>query len=227
MTACTVATAHSHPLCSFSVDRWSPHRGLNSGPHSYQECALPLSYVGSRLGQLQRAVRAKPEGPHARSTALGWCREEDSNLRSTRRQIYSLLGLTAPQSLHRLISYHTNNQQHNPVTKIVTQQTQESGQTGTRSGHSNNGIASALVQSRAASLATILEPRGGFEPANLPITNRLRCRCATGARDRQHPDSYRNRINFKQSPIPDASRIECQMRTLSHESCHAVQPTNQ
>ena len=33
-----------------------------------------------------------------------WCREEDSNLRSTRRQIYSLLGLTAPQSLHRFIS---------------------------------------------------------------------------------------------------------------------------
>ena len=118
-----MATAHSRPLCSFSVDRWSPHRGLNSGPHSYQECALPLSYVGSRLGQLQRAVRAKPEGPHTRSTALCWCREEDSNLRSTRRQIYSLLGLTAPQSLHRLISYHTNNQQHNPVTKIVTQQT--------------------------------------------------------------------------------------------------------
>ena len=25
---------------------WSPHRGLNSGPHSYQECALPLSYAG-------------------------------------------------------------------------------------------------------------------------------------------------------------------------------------
>ena len=28
---------------------WSPHRDLNSGPHSYQECALPLSYVGSAL----------------------------------------------------------------------------------------------------------------------------------------------------------------------------------
>ncbi len=27
---------------------WSPHRDLNSGPHSYQECALPLSYVGPR-----------------------------------------------------------------------------------------------------------------------------------------------------------------------------------
>ena len=26
-----------------------------------------------------------------------------------------------------------------------------------------------------------LEPQGGFEPANLPITNRLRCHCATGA----------------------------------------------
>ena len=28
---------------------WSPHRGLNSGPHSYQECALPLSYVGPMI----------------------------------------------------------------------------------------------------------------------------------------------------------------------------------
>ena len=26
-----------------------------------------------------------------------------------------------------------------------------------------------------------MEPQGGFEPANLPITNRLRCHCATGA----------------------------------------------
>ena len=34
-----------------------------------------------------------------------WWREEDSNLRSTRRQIYSLLGLTAPQSLQFDDSY--------------------------------------------------------------------------------------------------------------------------
>ena len=27
-----------------------------------------------------------------------------------------------------------------------------------------------------------LEPERGFEPANLPITNRLRCHCATRAR---------------------------------------------
>ena len=31
---------------------------------------------------------------------LKWWRGKDSNLRSTRRQIYSLLGLTAPQPLH-------------------------------------------------------------------------------------------------------------------------------
>ena len=29
-----------------------------------------------------------------------------------------------------------------------------------------------------------MEPERGFEPANLPITNRLRCRCATRARGR-------------------------------------------
>ena len=33
----------------------------------------------------------------------------------------------------------------------------------------------------------IMEPQGGFEPTNLPITNRLRCHCATGAEERNEP----------------------------------------
>lgn len=35
---------------------WSPHRGLNSGPHSYQECALPLSYVGPMNPSIARSL---------------------------------------------------------------------------------------------------------------------------------------------------------------------------
>ncbi len=34
---------------------------------------------------------------------------------------------------------------------------------------------------KAILFVRVLEPQGGFEPANLPITNRLRCHCATGA----------------------------------------------
>ena len=100
---------------------WSPHRGLNSGPHSYQECALPLSYVGTKAQvETQAQLHTMQQGPQTRSAATLWCREEDSNLRSTRRQVYSLLGLTAPQSLHKLLSYHINNAHHSNITKIVT-----------------------------------------------------------------------------------------------------------
>src|SRR5262249_39253242 len=34
---------------SKQIQNWSPNRDLNPRPHPYQGCALPLSYLGSRL----------------------------------------------------------------------------------------------------------------------------------------------------------------------------------
>jgi hypothetical protein len=52
--------------------KWSPRPGLNWRPHPYQGCALPLSHVGKRNGNLDRSGRwdSNPRHPAWKAGAL-------------------------------------------------------------------------------------------------------------------------------------------------------------
>ena len=110
------------------MGKWSPEAGLNRRPRSYQERALPLSYLGLagvkpeiRLPGIRLLEKSLPGAPGqsvnygrrvnyrrvgcCRWVAVGlpelWWRGQDSNLRSpSGRQIYSLVALTTHPPLH-------------------------------------------------------------------------------------------------------------------------------
>ncbi len=133
---------------------WSPHRDLNSGPHSYQECALPLSYVGSALsGSNFVPVSCLVQGVGFEPT-----KHKAADLQSAGFD-------RSPIPAQPLILTQCIFQNYR-VTSFIT--------SGTRL---TDGV-----------MLGNLEPQGGFEPANLPITNRLRCHCATGAFDSERSE---------------------------------------
>jgi hypothetical protein len=89
---------------------WSGKRDLNPRPSAWKADALPLSY--SRAGSILllglrvlnspgRMLRPRSSLPHP-----GFRLVEDSNLRRLRRQIYSLLPLTAREPLRYLYDHH-------------------------------------------------------------------------------------------------------------------------
>ena len=100
---------------------WSPERELNSRPHPYQGCALPLSYLGQtqmpansiwsgrresnprhQLGRLRCYHCTTPAHPKKLRGNFfrNWWRELDSNQRRLSQQIYSLPPLATRESLH-------------------------------------------------------------------------------------------------------------------------------
>ncbi len=60
----------------------------------------------------------------------------------------------------------------------------------------------------------IVEPQGGFEPANLPITNRLRYHCATEARKISKQKS-RHRFDVNSHLLSVQQRIDAELRSES------------
>ena len=66
--------------------------GVEPAPSAWKAEVLPLNYTRTSTNPSHSLNRK-------RLCPSPWWRGKDSNLRSTRRQIYSLLGLTAPQPL--------------------------------------------------------------------------------------------------------------------------------
>jgi hypothetical protein len=78
--------------------RWSGKRDSNPRPSAWKADALPLSYSRATRDGRDAATDATASRPNSFFPILRWWGEEDSNLRSHRRQIYSLFPLTTRES---------------------------------------------------------------------------------------------------------------------------------
>ena len=111
---------------TMACNHWSPGRELNSRPHPYQGCALPLSYLGNQghtspklTTKLERVARIELASSawkaevlplyHTRKSSAQarlkkWWRGLDSNQRRRSQQIYSLPHLATLEPLPTLLN---------------------------------------------------------------------------------------------------------------------------